>query len=138
MTTRPTPLAPIFDNIPALLTTQPNWVLWRYELKDGKWTKVPKRTNGSNASTANPATWHTFASVRAAYQRVGFDGVGIVLTGKPLENGLFLVGMDFDHCLTAGVLDDAPRKAVEALCSRRLNIDPPCRLNIDPGPVAAF
>ena len=23
-------------------------------------------------------------------------------------------------------------------CSRRLNIDPPCRLNIDPGPVAAF
>jgi len=23
-------------------------------------------------------------------------------------------------------------------CSRRLNIDPPCRLNIDPGPVVAF
>jgi hypothetical protein len=23
-------------------------------------------------------------------------------------------------------------------CSRRLNIDPPCRLNIDPGPLAAF
>ena len=23
-------------------------------------------------------------------------------------------------------------------CSRRLNIDPPCRFNIDPGPVAAF
>jgi hypothetical protein len=26
----------------------------------------------------------------------------------------------------------------EASCSRRLNIDPPCRLNIDPGPVAVF
>ena len=24
------------------------------------------------------------------------------------------------------------------LCSRRLNIDPPCRFNIDPGPVTAF
>ena len=26
----------------------------------------------------------------------------------------------------------------EGVCRRRLNIDPPCRLNIDPGRVAAF
>ena len=26
----------------------------------------------------------------------------------------------------------------EASCSRRPNIDPGCRLNIDPGPVAVF
>ena len=26
----------------------------------------------------------------------------------------------------------------QAVCWRRLNIDPPCRLNIDPGPVAVF
>jgi len=26
----------------------------------------------------------------------------------------------------------------EVVCWRRLNIDPPCRLNIDPGPVATF
>ncbi|MEO7859121.1 MAG: hypothetical protein ABIU05_01555, partial [Nitrospirales bacterium] len=26
----------------------------------------------------------------------------------------------------------------KAACWRRLNIDPPCRLNIDPGPVATF
>ena len=42
-------------------------------------------------------------------------------------------------------LDEARKKAgdkakeiEETGCSRRLNIDPPCRLNIDPGPVAVF
>lgn len=115
MTNRPTPLAPIFDTIPSILTAQPGWVLWRYELKDGKWTKIPKQPGGHNASTTDFATWSTFDSVRTAYQRDGFDGVGIVLTGKLLANGLYLVGMDFDHCLTAGVLDDGPSKAVEML-----------------------
>ena len=28
--------------------------------------------------------------------------------------------------------------AIEPVCWRRLNIDPPCRSNIDPGRVAAF
>jgi len=32
----------------------------------------------------------------------------------------------------------AVRHSVLQGCSRRLNIDPPCRLNIDPGPVAVF
>lgn len=115
MTNRPTPLAPIFDNLPAALTAQPSWVLWSYALKDSKWTKVPKQPGGSNASTANPATWGSFNTVRTAYHPNKFDGVGIVLTGKPLTNGLFLVGLDFDHCLADGVLDDAPRNAVDQL-----------------------
>lgn len=115
MTAKPTPLAPIFDNLPGTLTTQPSWVLWSYALKDGKWTKVPKQPGGYNASTTNPATWSTFVDVCAAYRPEIFNGVGIVLTGKPLANGLYLIGMDFDHCVTDGVLDDDPHKAVEFL-----------------------
>lgn len=115
MTAKPTPLAPNFDNLPGTLTAQPSWVLWSYALKDGKWTKIPKQPGGYNASTTNPTTWCTFASVRAAYHPDKFDGVGIVLTGKPLVNGFYLIGMDFDHCLTNGVLNDGPSKAVELL-----------------------
>lgn len=115
MTNRPIPLAPIFENFPSILTAMPSWVMWRYELKDGKWTKVPKQPNGSNASTTNPATWSTFDRVRAAYRPEKFDGVGIVLTGKPLDNGLYLIGLDFDHCLAGGLLNEGPRKAVEKL-----------------------
>lgn len=113
--TRPIPIIPKFDNFPAILTAQPSWVLWSYALKDGKWTKVPKQPGGHFASTTNTATWSTFDAVRAAYQLGEFDGVGIVLTGEPLDNELYLIGMDFDHCLTNGVLDDEPRKAVELL-----------------------
>jgi primase-polymerase (primpol)-like protein len=115
MTTRPTPLAPIFNNIPSSLTDQPNWVMWNYVLKDGKYTKVPKQPDGSYASVTNPATWRTFASVRAAYHPDKFDGVGIVLTGKPLANGRYLIGMDFDHCISNGMLDEAPSEAIELL-----------------------
>jgi primase-polymerase (primpol)-like protein len=113
--TRPLPLAPNFDAFPPILTGQSHWVLWRYSLKDGKWTKVPKKPDGRNASTANAATWCTFNVARTAYARGGFDGVGIVLTGEPLANGLYLIGMDFDHCLNAGALDDDPREAIDSL-----------------------
>jgi primase-polymerase (primpol)-like protein len=115
MTVRPSPLAPIFDNIPHTLTAQPCWVLWSYSLKGGKWTKIPKQTGGSNASTTNAATWCTFDVARAAYHPDKFDGVGIVLNGQPLDNGLYLVGLDFDDCLSDGELNDAPRKAIETL-----------------------
>ncbi len=115
MNARPVPLTPNFGSIPPILTAQPCWVLWCYMVKDGKYTKVPKRPGGSYASTTNPATWSTFAGVRSAYERGGFDGVGIVLTGKPLENGFYLIGLDFDRCLTGGVLDDDPRQAIQRL-----------------------
>ncbi len=115
MTIRPIPLTPIFGNIPPILTALPNWVLWRYELKDNQYTKVPKQPSGNNASTINAATWSTFDKVRAAYQPKKFDGVGIVLTGKQLSNGLYLVGLDFDDCLADGVLTKDPRKATELL-----------------------
>ena len=113
--TKPTPLTPDFGNFPALLTKLPNWVLWCYTLKEGKYTKVPKQPNGPNASTTNPATWCSFDAARAAYARGWFDGLGIVLTGKPLDEGLYLIGMDFDHCLSAGVLDEAPQQAIDRL-----------------------
>ncbi len=113
--TRPISLAPKFNNFPQTLTALIQWVLWCYEYKDEKWTKVPKQPNGMNASTANSATWCNFEKVCAAYQAGGYDGVGIVLTSKPLNNGLYLIGMDFDNCLANGELDDGPRKATELL-----------------------
>ncbi|MDO8264668.1 MAG: hypothetical protein Q7T21_15795 [Gallionella sp.] len=115
MISQPKPLAPIFENFPPILTAQPSWVMWSYAIKEGKWTKVPKQPGGYNASSTNPATWSTFDSVRIAYQRGGFDGVGIALTGQPLENGFYIIGLDFDDCLTGGVLDNDSQKAVEQL-----------------------
>lgn len=70
--------------IPAELTAARRWVLWRLEWKTnrdgtGKWDKVPKRIDGRNAKSTDPATWDTFESVWATYQRGGFDGLGFML-----------------------------------------------------------
>lgn len=115
MVTRPKPRTPSFDNFPKTLTALNNWVLWSYVLKDDKWTKVPKQPSGSFARTNDSKTWNSFDAVSDSYHPKIFDGVGIVLAGKPLDNGLYLIGLDFDHCLTEGVLDDAPHKAVDSL-----------------------
>ena len=42
----------------------------------------------------------------------------------------------FDFLVSAQEFSD--KLAAGGYCWRRLNIDPPCRLNIDPGPVATF
>lgn len=69
MKNKPKPLAPIFENIPSILTSMPNWVTWKYLLKKGEWTKPPMQTDGSFASSTDPSTWDTFDNVRAAYHR---------------------------------------------------------------------
>ncbi len=114
-TERPSPIALCPNNVPEILVSQHSWVVWNYELKDGAWTKVPKKPRGGNASTTNPSTWSTFDRVCLAYLGGDFDGIGIVLTGKPLDTGLYLIGLDFDHCFTNGVLDGDPCNAVKSL-----------------------
>ncbi|MGO9605665.1 MAG: hypothetical protein ACLQAT_20145 [Candidatus Binataceae bacterium] len=91
---RPCALAPRFENFPAELIRLLKWVLWIYELRDKKWTKPPFQPNGSRASSTDPATWSSFATVMRAFSTGRFDGVGFVLSP-----GDGLVGFDFDHCL---------------------------------------
>ena len=73
------------------------WVVWRYETRDGKDTKVPydPKQISRRASTTNPDTWSTAAHA-AEVRRVRpemFDGIGFVVT--PEDD---FVGIDLDHC----------------------------------------
>src|SRR5436190_20909579 len=76
---RPVALVPIPANIPPLLKDRPQWVLWRYAWKGKRWTKIPHQVNKHHASSTDAATWTTFATVWAAYQAGGWDGIGYVL-----------------------------------------------------------
>jgi hypothetical protein len=76
--------------IPAELRERSQWVVWRFEERDGKPTKVPYSVDGRLASTTDPATWTTFESVVAAD---GFDGIGFVFT----EDDPYC-GVDLDRC----------------------------------------
>lgn len=81
------------ENIPAALAERPQWVLWKYEFRKGKWTKPPYRPDGGTADSTDPATWRTLGDVLAAYNRGGWDGVGFVHT--PADG---LTAVDADHC----------------------------------------
>jgi primase-polymerase (primpol)-like protein len=89
---RPQALPVRFDAIPAELAALPA-VVWRYQLRGGKWTKPPRSPGtGGPASTTDPETWGTFGEARAAYLAGGWDGIGAIhLPGHGVT------GLDFDH-----------------------------------------
>ncbi|MBV8772860.1 MAG: hypothetical protein JO166_11120 [Deltaproteobacteria bacterium] len=95
----PYPAEPRWENFPSKLTIRPQWVLWAYLFRDGRWTKCPFQPDGSFASATDPATWAPFEFVQCAYFSLDddddarFDGVGFVVTATDP----FTV-FDFDHC----------------------------------------
>ena len=87
---------PIVANIPARLTERPQWVNWRLEERDGKYTKVPY-TPGTprRASSTDLMTWRTFSEALAAYEagEPPYDGIGFMFcSADPF------VGIDLDKC----------------------------------------
>ena len=90
------------------------WVCWRYETREGKATKPPRRATGSGyADTKNPATWGTMGQAKATAARLKLDGVGFVFTaGDPFA------GVDLDDALdTDGQLLEWAKPIVESLNS---------------------
>lgn len=81
------------DCIPNDLRVLPQWVTWRFEVRNGKRTKVPHSTNGTRASVTDSSTWTTFEAAIQAYRNEGFDGVGFTFT-----TGAGIVGIDLDKC----------------------------------------
>ena len=107
----------MLDNItpPAELRRLHQWVLWKYETRDGKLTKPPYQGNGYPASSTDPDTWVSFDDALAAYHAGGgtFSGIGVVVRE---ENGL--VGIDLDHCVDPETgIEDWAQAIVDALDS---------------------
>jgi hypothetical protein len=87
-------LAPKFDNIPEALKSQP-WAVWKAEPrsgKPGKFDKAPVCPIGGFKIGANqPEKFGTFEQAKAAYDRGGYTGVGVLLTAGGI------VGVDIDY-----------------------------------------
>jgi hypothetical protein len=89
--------APSFINaaaIPETLRAHDRWVLWKFEERDGRATKVPYRDLAFYASSNNPATWRPFNFVyqTATASDSAVDGIGFMLL-EPF------VGIDLDDCV---------------------------------------
>jgi primase-polymerase (primpol)-like protein len=92
------------DGIPSYLKERDHWVNWRYDLKDGKWTKPPYRADGKGkASSTDPATWAPFEAALNSYLTGDWDGIGYALARFPVghKHEVFnddIAGVDLDHC----------------------------------------
>ena len=86
-----------WQNIPAELRNLDQWVMWRYEQRGERVTKVPCTPTGASAKSTDPATWATFDQVMAAAAH--FDGIGFVFS----EHDPFC-GCDFDAPIDADKL----------------------------------
>ena len=107
---RPNALPVLADNIPRELQERPQWVAWKYERRQEKWTKLPldPRT-GRFASSTNPATWGSFAEALAYYKTLAsIAGIGYVFSSQDP-----FAGVD---------LDDARNPETGAIEARALDI----------------
>ena len=79
---KPKPCTIHFANIPQELKDRPQWVLWAYRRRNGKWTKIPYRPGEKEAKAGDPSTWCPFEQVAAfgnaaeAMHMHQYDGIG--------------------------------------------------------------
>ncbi|CUB57419.1 hypothetical protein BN2127_JRS10_04113 [Bacillus subtilis] len=84
-----------FNEIPAELKALPQWILWKFETRNGKQTKVPCQFNGEMARANDRRTWSTFATAVKFYLEGDYDGIGFVFSRQ--DN---YIGIDIDKCVT--------------------------------------
>jgi hypothetical protein len=111
--------APLNSLALAELAPRPQWVLWRYETRNGKKTKVPySALTGGPASTTKKQTWTKYDSAIDAIvkNRDRFnlsDGLGFVFTDEDPY-----VGIDLDKCISdEGVIEEWALEIITALDS---------------------
>jgi len=109
---RPIALDVWHRNVPDALRAVEGWILWKYTLVNGKWTKPPFNEDGKKIDAHDPAEWMTFVQAVQAYQKGGFDGIGLSLNAMEA-----LAGVDLDHCVNGAKIEPWALEIVEELGS---------------------
>jgi NrS-1 polymerase HBD domain len=87
---------PNVDQLPPDIVQSTRAVVWKFETRDGKATKVPyiPHRPSERAKVDDPRTWNTFWVAYDAVVDGKADGIGIVLIGDD-----DLIGTDLDGCV---------------------------------------
>jgi predicted ATP-dependent serine protease len=97
-----------YDNIPRELRELKSWVNFGKKDCPEKEYKKPYTPGTYYGARANdPKTWRTFNEALAEVKAGHFAGVGFELTGSGI------VAIDFDGCITGGVLNEIVAKWIE-------------------------
>jgi hypothetical protein len=100
-TDKPTPIKSTFDNIPNDFKVRKHWVLWKYENKIGKWTKVPYQASNKKADSTNPDTWCNYSEAIKAYGTGKYSGIGFAIG----DSGFTCVDIDHENEWADGELE---------------------------------
>ena len=100
----------MYERLPKELIQSGKFCLWRYEVRKGKRTKVPYRTDGKCADSTNAADFSSFDTVTAVLAHGGYDGIGIMVESN-------FSAIDIDDCVTAGVLSPLAQDIVDTMDS---------------------
>jgi putative DNA primase/helicase len=101
----------LLDNIPEEFRRRPQWLVWKYEKRDDKSTKVPYIAGGvGKADTTDLMTWRTFDEAVQALRTGRYNGIGFVFC-----SGDKYTGIDLDECRNpeTGKLEKWAAKIVE-------------------------
>jgi putative DNA primase/helicase len=86
--------------VPDSLAELDQWIVWRYEQRDGgKPTKVPYQVDGSAASSTDPKRWCSFDEALTTWQQHPSRWSGISFIFSATDP---FFGIDLDQCLDAG------------------------------------
>jgi putative DNA primase/helicase len=110
----PSDLPPANENVSGDLQALDHWVPWRWEFRDGKWTKIPiDAASGRHAKSTDPRTWSPFEKAVRYSRKRHLPGVGFVFTSSPFA------GVDLDGCRDpdTGRLEEWAREIVAELDS---------------------
>jgi hypothetical protein len=108
--------------VPDDLSERDQWVLWRYEERNGRTTKVPYRLGRRYASSTDPGTWASFEAVASEWRRAPnwYAGPGFVFSAQDP-----FCGIDLDDSLdAAGNLKPWAQGIVERFSDTYLEISP--------------
>ncbi len=94
---KPASLEVLRDNIPRELKLREQWVVWDFECRDGKYTKLPYGSEAPKrkyyAQANKPDSWLPFPPALSWYRGHGFSGIGFVFSA---DDPYF--GIDLDKC----------------------------------------
>ena len=92
---RPPKCIPTLEQVPEQLHDYLQFICWRYEWRNDRWTKVPVNPrNGKPASVDDAATWADLEGTLQRAVELDCDGIGFVFTRTDP-----FCGVDLDHCL---------------------------------------
>lgn len=88
------------NEIPEEMKRLAQWVLWKSERKNERYTKIPYQVDGNEARSNDRSTWSTFATAAKFYTETNADGIGFVFSRQD-----DFIGIDIDKCVTYAVDD---------------------------------